>query len=119
MGDSNSSITPQDLMALIGTDDCPRLFDVRRAVVFADADDMIPSATWRDPTQAETWGAGLAKDREIVVYCVHGHEVSQSAAAALRAMGLSVRYLDGGIEGYRASGGALVPKAPSADGSLQ
>jgi hypothetical protein len=42
------------------------------------------------------------------VYCVHGHEVSQDAAASLNAAGFDARYLQGGIAGWRAHGGATV-----------
>ena len=113
MGDRPNTISPQDLIAVIGTERCPRIFDVRRAAIFAEAEDMIVSAVWRDPARAEAWGAELAEDRETVVYCVHGHEVSQSAAAALQALGHAVRYLEGGIEGYRACGGPLIDKEPT------
>jgi hypothetical protein len=49
------------------------------------------------------------------VYCVHGHEVSQNAAKALRESGLSAQYLEGGIEdGWKASGGPLDAKPANA-----
>jgi hypothetical protein len=41
---------------------------------------------------------------------VHGHEVSQGAAARLRALGVTARYLEHGLEGWREGGGALAPK---------
>src|SRR5262249_29594093 len=41
------------------------------------------------------------------VYCVHGHEVSQGAAAALNDAGISTRYLEGGLEGWKAAAGSL------------
>lgn len=110
MGDTNSSLSSQDLVELVGTAGCPRLIDVRRATAFAEAEDVLPTAVWRDHTAAEVWGADLASDQEIVVYCVHGHQVSQSAAALLRQVGVAARYLDGGIEGYRAAGGPLTKR---------
>jgi hypothetical protein len=46
---------------------------------------------------------------------VHGHEVSQNAAKALRDAGIPTQFLEGGIEeGWRASGGPLVRKAADA-----
>jgi len=39
-------------------------------------------------------------DRPIVVYCVHGNEVSQEVAAALIAAGIDAVCLDGGIVGW-------------------
>jgi Fe-Mn family superoxide dismutase len=46
----------------------------------------------------------------VVVYCVHGHEVSRSTAMQLRAAGLRARFLRGGIEGWQAAGLPLVDK---------
>jgi hypothetical protein len=40
----------------------------------------------------------------VVAYCVHGHEVSQNAAAALAAAGLTAHWLDGGITAWRENG---------------
>ena len=40
----------------------------------------------------------------VVVYCVHGHEVSQGIAAALSEDGLDAGYLIGGIEGWSSLG---------------
>jgi hypothetical protein len=51
----------------------------------------------------------LPRDAEVVVYCVHGHEVSQAAAKALGA-----QYLEGGIEAWRAAGGELFGKPKGA-----
>jgi len=110
MGDSITSISPNDLIALIGTRDCPPIFDVRRAKVYAEAADVIPTAKWRDHMAAAAWGRALPGGGEVVVYCVHGHQISQSAAAVLRAAGLRAYYLDGGIEAYRAAGGPLLRK---------
>ncbi len=111
MGEFPTQLSPEALRERIGTSLCPRLFDVRRAEAFAAAADIIPTAAWRDHRAADTWGAALPPDAEIVVYCVHGHQMSRSAAALLRAQGHAVAYLEGGIEGYRAAGGPLVTKA--------
>jgi hypothetical protein len=42
----------------------------------------------------------LAADRPVTVYCVQGHEVSQSVATVLRALGFDATYLEGGIEAW-------------------
>ena len=110
MGDNHTTISPQDLISRVGTRDCPIIFDVRRAEVFAEAPDLLPTAKWRDHLRAQDWGAALPPDRDIVVYCVHGHNVSHGAAALLRAAGRRVRTLDGGIEGYRDAGGLVLRK---------
>jgi hypothetical protein len=65
---------------------------VRKTPAFLAASDMIRGALRRDPQTVDTWGKALP-GAEAVVYCVHGHEVSQGVAKALGA-----RYLEGGIE---------------------
>ncbi len=110
MGDFSTQLSPETLRERIGTGRCPHLFDVRRAEAFAAAADIIPTAAWRDHRAADTWGAALSPDAEILVYCVHGHQVSQSAATLLRSLGLRARYLEGGIEAYRELGGPLIGK---------
>ncbi len=59
-----------------------------------------------------TWAAQLEPWRPVVVYCVRGHEVGQGAARALRERGLDARYLDGGLERWRADGNRTQPFAP-------
>jgi rhodanese-related sulfurtransferase len=108
-----SAISPRQLQAQHGRAAAPLLIDVRRQPAF-DADaEMIAGATWRDPFAIADWTKFLPRHRDIVVYCVHGHEVSKNAAAALVAAGLAARYLDGGIEQWRAGGGMLCRKSPA------
>lgn len=90
------------------------VLDVRRAGVFAQARTMLPGARWCDPALAADWAAELPADRELVVYCVYGHEVGRATAMRLRAAGLNARYLRGGIDGWQAAGRPLVdrPQTP-------
>jgi Fe-Mn family superoxide dismutase len=80
------------------------LLDVRRAGVFKDATTRLAGARWQDPAAVESWAASLPQDRELVVYCVYGHEVGRATAMRLRAAGLRARYLRGGIDGWTAAG---------------
>jgi Fe-Mn family superoxide dismutase len=89
------------------------VFDVRRAGVFDQALSMIPGARWCDPATVGEWAGELPADRDIVVYCVYGHEVGRVTALRLRAAGLRARYLRGGIDGWQAAGQALAAKAAS------
>jgi superoxide dismutase, Fe-Mn family len=86
------------------------LLDVRRAGVFGTADTMLPGARWRDPVAVPQWAAELPADRDVVVYCVYGHEVGRATAMRLRAAGLNARYLRGGLDGWRAANRPLVDK---------
>ena len=77
--------------------------DVRRKGAYEAAPEVIEGAVWRDPEKVDEWAAELS-GKEVVVYCVYGHEVGQSTAARLRDAGVSARYLTGGIEDWKKSG---------------
>ena len=87
----------------------PLVIDVRRNERFRESTYLIKGALWRDPATVDQWKKTLPRAASVVVYCVHGHEVSQNAAKALGA-----RYLEGGIEHWREEGGELAPKPPNA-----
>ena len=87
------------------------LLDVRRAGVFAEAATMVPGARWCDPAAVAEWLTELPPDRDVVVYCVYGHEVGRSTAMRLRAAGVTARYLQGGIDGWQAAGRPVQAKA--------
>src|SRR5688500_11859210 len=107
MSKSPNSISAEDLVELVGTAACPPLVDVRRDEVFRAADAMIPAAAWRDHRQAADW-AGEFTGAEPVVYCAHGHNVSELAAALLRQSGVHARILAGGFAAYVAAGGPTI-----------
>jgi len=81
-----------------------QLIDVRRTAGYAQAPDRIAGAIRRDPVQLANWSREIDSSKPVLVYCVHGHEVSQSVALALRAHGLDARFVAGGIEACRAAG---------------
>ena len=85
------------------------LLDVRRAQKRRAEGDQIPGGRWLDPAQWLDWKDGFASAAEpVVVYCAHGHEISQGLTAALRALGADARHLDGGIEAWRHAGHAVL-----------
>ena len=103
--DTNAlSISPDDLFARLGTARAPVIIDVRRAPAFDSDPGVIAGAIRRMPEQVSDWRERLPDGRPVVVYCVHGHEVSQQAAAALREKGIEATYLEGGITGWRQNG---------------
>ena len=91
------SISAADLYDRLGTASAPMVVDVRRPADFASADALIVSAFHRDPDQVQQWRRELPGRGHVVVHCVHGHQVSQGVAAALRAAGIDASYLQGGI----------------------
>ena len=83
------------------------LLDVRRAQARAVDGTDIPGARWLDPTLWLDWKDAIGNARPVVVYCAHGHEISQGLTAALRAMALDARHLDGGMTAWKAAGHAV------------
>ena len=100
MDGTQSSITSSELYAKLGAATAPLVIDARPDAVFADADRLIASAFRQSPDRVESWARDLVADRPVTVYCVHGHEVSQSVSTVLRALGFNATYLEGGIEGW-------------------
>jgi len=109
-----SSISAAELRQALESSDPPIIVDVRRSARFLEASDVVRGALRRDPERVAEWASSLPAASLVVVYCVHGHEVSQGAADAVRRAGREARYLEGGIEGWRAAGGALDGEAADA-----
>ncbi len=105
-----TSITPEELADLSEV----TILDVRKPLAYDEDTVVIAGATWRDPAKIDEWSGDLDVDKDgdrpVVCYCVHGHEVSQGAAAALRDLGIDARYLEGGIEDWKGADGRLAPK---------
>jgi rhodanese-related sulfurtransferase len=86
------------------------LIDVRRKADLDASAEQLPGATWHDPEQLADWASTLPRDRPVVLYCVRGGSVSNSVVDALRAKGLDARFIEGGIEGWKAAGGEVIAK---------
>jgi rhodanese-related sulfurtransferase len=98
MDPSRFSISARDLYDRMGGATAPTIVDVRTSAAF-DADETMLAGAVRVPlADIETYAKSA--DRRVIVYCVHGHEVSQNAAATLRTAGMDARYLEGGIDGW-------------------
>jgi rhodanese-related sulfurtransferase len=110
-----TSITAIELKSALADRQPPLVIDVRRPPAFRAAPDMAAGALRRDPGGVAGWAKTLPRAASIVTYCVHGHEVSQNAAKALREIGISARFLEGGLEeGWKAAGGEVVSKPKDA-----
>ncbi|CAM3759530.1 Fe-Mn family superoxide dismutase [Roseateles saccharophilus] len=83
------------------------VLDVRRAGMFVQARTMLPGARWCDPAHVEDWAGELPRDREVLVYCIYGHEVGRATAMKLCALGVQARFLPGGIDGWTRAGRPL------------
>ena len=109
-----ASVSAAELHAELSTKHPPIVIDVRRRPAFLQADGMISGALRREPGEVQAWAKSLPKASAVVVYCVHGHEVSQGASAALNESGIAARYLEGGFEAWKASAGLLDAKPGNA-----
>jgi rhodanese-related sulfurtransferase len=99
-----TSVSPHQLYARLGTAAAPVLLDVRGEDAFRADDDMIIGAVRRLPESLASWRHALPRHRDVVVYCVHGHEISQGVASALRDAGVKAACLEGGIADWKAAG---------------
>jgi rhodanese-related sulfurtransferase len=86
------------------------LIDVRRKADRDASTEVVPGATWHDPEQLTQWAGELPAGKPIVLYCVRGGSVSNSVVDALQARGLDARFIEGGIEGWKAAGGAVAAR---------
>lgn len=84
------------------------ILDVRRAADRDAAPGHLPGAQWKNPEQLAEWADSLPNDQQIVLYCARGGSVSNSVVDALQAKGLNARFIEGGIEGWKAAGGEVV-----------
>ncbi|MBI5278973.1 MAG: chromate resistance protein [Burkholderiales bacterium] len=103
------SVSPEEFASLLGSPAMPLLLDVRRDVRFAESERMLPRAQRCAPDQVGRFAAAQAPG-EAIVYCVHGLEIGEQAAADLRAAGWNARFLQGGIDGWVESGGPSIRK---------
>jgi rhodanese-related sulfurtransferase len=95
-----TSTSPQELYQAIGTASAPLVIDVRRSPAFAADNRMIVGAVRRNPDEVKDWREKVPAGRTVIVYCVHGREVSQQVASALHSAGVQARYLEGGIASW-------------------
>lgn len=101
------TIKPQDFKTI---GDQAMVLDVRRRADIDASNESIPGASWKDPEQIDQWIGALPKDHNVVIYCVRGGGVSNSVVDRLQADGIQARFIEGGLEGYKAAGGKVVPK---------
>jgi rhodanese-related sulfurtransferase len=101
MSDRTQSVSIRDLYAHLGTARSPLVLDVRRGQAFDEDSVRIIGAARRLPDDVLSWAARLSPGRPIVAYCVHGHQVSQGVASALRSAGFQAAYLEGGIAAWK------------------
>ena len=86
------------------------VFDVRREADYAASSETIPGALWKNPDKIDAWIDAVPRTLDVVIYCVRGGSVSNSVVDRLQAAGVKARYIEGGLEGYKAAGGKISHK---------
>ena len=100
------TMTVSELAALRASGREFELIDVRRGVARRKQGADIPGAQWRDPEHVLTWkdALPLGDGKLRVVYCAHGHEISQGIVTMLAVMGHDAVQLEGGFTAWREAG---------------
>ncbi|TGS71537.1 superoxide dismutase [Mesorhizobium sp. M3A.F.Ca.ET.174.01.1.1] len=106
------AIAPEDLRNRLDSGEDIFLLDVCLAEDLPKRTDMLPGATIRAPERIGEWAGQLPSDKQIIIYCIYGFQVSGDAAAELRGRGLDVRTLSGGLAAWHAIGAPTVPFNP-------
>jgi rhodanese-related sulfurtransferase len=110
MDSASYFISANDLWKLIGSAYAPQIVDARRRDAYDAASGVLPAAVWRDAKRTD-WFDSLDRTRPVVVACKAAHEMSQTAAAELRARGHDASVLAGGYAAWAEAGLPLVDKA--------
>jgi rhodanese-related sulfurtransferase len=96
-----------------------KLLDVRRAQARAADGTDIEGGLWFDPALWLDWKDQVQelvpKGAPVVIYCAHGHEISQGLTAALRAMEIDARHLVGGITAWKGAAQPTIPARAAAE----
>ena len=109
-----NSTTVDELQKSLDSRTPPLVIDVRRREAFVKDTKMVSGALRREPDRVGSWAGELPQADKVVVYCVHGHEVSQGVAKALSAAGRDAVFLEGGIAEWHGAGGVCDAKPEGA-----
>ena len=101
---------PRTIKAAELDPDTTLVFDVRREADYAASGETIPGAMWKNPDKVDAWIGALPLTLDVVIYCVRGGGVSNSVVVRLQAAGVKARFIEGGLEAYKAAGGKIVTK---------
>jgi len=104
---SPTSISATELSNALQSKHPPVVFDVRKKPAFEKDPGTLPGATWQNHEDVHIWAENIKPGNPLVVYCVHGHEVSQNACSTLCDMGFEATFLEGGIDGWKQAGLAI------------
>ena len=105
---SPNTMSPAQLMRLVGTPDAPAIIDVRTMDDLAADRCLIPGSLAHPHTDLLALVPSLV-GRRAVVACQRGGKLSSGGAALLRTAGIAAELLEGGAVAWRAAGLPMVP----------
>jgi rhodanese-related sulfurtransferase len=105
------SITPEDLHALMASEQEVLVLDVRQPLDLLGDSVIIPGAQWIAPEEVRANPSLLPKGRDLVVYCTcPSDKTSRIILHRALAMGfLRIKFLKGGLNGWRTKGFPVEP----------
>ena len=105
------SITPEALYALMASNQKVLVIDVRQPLDLLGDSVIIPGAQWFAPEEVRTNPSLLPKESDLVAYCTcPSDKTSRMILHRALAMGfLRIRFLKGGLDGWRAKGFPVEP----------
>ena len=109
------SITPEALRALLAADREVLVFDVRLPLDLLADSDIIPGARRVAPKDIEANPSLIPQARDVIVYCTCPSDKSSRAVLrkALAMNFLRVKFLKGGLDGWKARGYPVEPYTSS------
>ncbi|MEM1378694.1 MAG: hypothetical protein AAGG69_15040 [Pseudomonadota bacterium] len=90
------------------------LVDVRKPKARMASGFELERTVHEHPFNAAEWHTRYG-GHQLVIFCVHGHEVSQSVCGYLRDEGIDCRYVEGGFEALILNGFETVTIAGAHD----
>jgi rhodanese-related sulfurtransferase len=105
------SITPEALHSLMASNSDALLIDVRQPLDLLGDSVIIPGARWLAPEEVQANPSLLPKDRDLVVYCTCPSDKTSRTILrrALAAGFVRVKFLRGGLDGWRSEGFPVEP----------
>ena len=105
------SVTPEALHTLLSSNQDVLLFDVRQPLDLLGHRVIIPGAKWLAPQEVLDNPLLIPKEKDAVVYCTcPSAKTSRAILRRALAMGfLRIKFLQGGLDGWRARGFPVEP----------
>jgi rhodanese-related sulfurtransferase len=105
------TITPEALQGLLASNQDVLVLDVRQPLDLLGDSVIIPGAQWLAPDEVRANPSMLPKERDLIVYCTcPSDKTSRTILRRALAMGfLRIKFLKGGLDGWRAIGFPVEP----------